>query len=412
MRVLWFTNTPPAEAANLGKYNGGGWVSSLMELLPASVELAVSYISNEGLLAFESRGVKYYRIPNVYNSSASDRLRKMLGFASKEYERLSISMAAVVQEFKPDLIEVFGSEHIYGMVAGMVDIPVALHIQGILSECWKRFLPPGMSMFQYAKSGGSFSGFLGKLYHADSFRRRSKRESEIFATVKNYIGRTEWDKSYVEDVAPDARYYHLDEVLRWPFYENAGKWKGARKSARPVIISTISEAPYKGADVVLRAARKLKDSGVDFEWNVYGNVNAHFFEEFTGILAEDVNVRFAGVIGSGDLADALRSASVYVHPSYIENSPNSLCEAQMIGVPSVAIGVGGVPSLIENGYDGIIVPAGDFNAVADSISKVLGDRKLASALSSAAVETATERHDRSKIAKGLMEIYEKLLNTN
>lgn len=408
MKVLWFTNTPPAEVTKVGKYNGGGWVSSLMELLPSSVELAVSYISNDGVLAFESRGVRYYRIPNTYDSSAVGRFGKMLGFNSKEFESLSVYMAAVVREFKPDLIEVFGSEHVYGMIAGIVDVPVVLHIQGILSECWKHFLPAGMSMFQYAKSGGSFRGFLGKLYHADSFRKRSVRESEIFATVKNYIGRTEWDRRYVEKTAPEARYYHLDEVLREPFYTNAGKWKKSLKYGRNIIVSTISEAPYKGADVVLKTARKLKESGMDFEWDVYGNVNAPFFEKFTGISAEDVNVNFAGVIDAGSLAKVLCSASVYVHPSYIENSPNSLCEAQMVGVPSIATMVGGVPSIIENGKDGILVPAGDYEAVADSISRVIGDKRLASALSSAAVDIAAERHDCDKIINGLMAIYDEL----
>lgn len=209
--------------------------------------------------------------------------------------------------------------------------------------------------------------------------------------------------------APEARYYHLDEVLREPFYAKAGKWKKLLKSGRNIIVSTISEAPYKGADVVLKAARKLKESGMDFEWDVYGNVNAPFFEKFTGICAEDVNVNFAGVIDARSLAKVLCSASVYVHPSYIENSPNSLCEAQMVGVPSIATNVGGVPSIIENGEDGILVPAGDYEAVADSISRVIGDKRLASALSSAAVEIAAERHDREKIVGGLMSIYDEIV---
>ncbi len=409
MKVLWLTNTPPAKVTKVGKYNGGGWVSSLMGLLPPDVELAVSYISNDGELTFESGGVKYYRIPDAYNSSAAGRFCKMLGFDSRESECLLSSMSAIVQDFKPDIIEVFGSEHIYGMIAGRTDVPVVLHIQGILAECWKHFLPDGMSMFQYAKSGGSLRGFLGKLYYADSFRRRSARESEIFATVKNYIGRTAWDRQYVNRVAPDARYYHLDEVLRETFYDNAGRWRVPEISEKPVIVSTISEAPYKGADVVLRAARRLQDSGVDFEWNVYGNVNAHFFEKFTGIRAEDVNVRFAGVIDASALAEALCSASVYVHPSYIENSPNSLCEAQMVGVPSISTSVGGVSSIIKDGADGILIPAGDFGAVAENVRQIIGDKRLASSLSSASIEVASNRHDRSKIAAGLMTVYDELM---
>ena len=48
MRVLWFTNTPPAEANGKLKYNGGGWVSSLKDLMSMRTSLGIAFVSKSG----------------------------------------------------------------------------------------------------------------------------------------------------------------------------------------------------------------------------------------------------------------------------------------------------------------------------------------------------------------------------
>lgn len=99
-----------------------------------------------------------------------------------------------------------------------------------------------------------------------------------FATVKNYIGRTDWDRGCVMKSNPDAAYFQLEEVMRPQFYANAGKWKGLDPD-NPLIVTTISEAPFKGMDLVLRTADVLvRKYGRKFRWVVYGNTDAGFFE--------------------------------------------------------------------------------------------------------------------------------------
>ena len=55
----------------------------------------------------------------------------------------------------------------------------------------------------------------------------------------------------------------------------------------------------------------------------------------------------------------LRRAHVFAISSYIENSPNSLCEAMQAGMPCVATYAGGIPSLVEDGRTGLLFPPGD-----------------------------------------------------
>lgn len=408
MRVLWFTNTPPVSVSGKAKYNGGGWVSSLVEELSGRIDLGVVFISGSQEDRTVSGGVTFYPVYDSFDSGRSGRIRKLLFGNSAEISSLLDSFMEIVEEFRPDVIEVFGSERMYGLIAGRTDVPVVLHIQGILDECRKSFLPPGMSSLRYCMPGQGIAGKFGKFYYLVSMRRRCVQERKIFSVVHDYIGRTDWDRKYLHSVNPDAVYHHLDEILRKPFYDNAGMWK-MRDGAVPEIVTTISEAPFKGMDIVLRAADILRNRlGKNFVWKVYGNVDVPFFKRFTGIDPEKVGVFPAGVADAGTIASELAGAAVYVHPSYVENSPNSLCEAQMIGVPCVAADTGGIPSIVDDGVTGLLVRPGDAEGFASAVSGLFEDRELAARIGHDAYEAAVKRHDRGRIVSGLLSIYGKL----
>jgi len=62
-----------------------------------------------------------------------------------------------------------------------------------------------------------------------------------------------------------------------------------------------------------------------------------------------------GSLEVNEMVEAMKISRFMVHPSYIDNSPNSICEAQILGLPVVATNVGGVESLIENGKTGLLI---------------------------------------------------------
>lgn len=82
---------------------------------------------------------------------------------------------------------------------------------------------------------------------------------------------------------------------------------------------------------------------------MFGDVNPKLTERVFHVKHSDVNVRLMGVATAEQIKAALLSATAYVHPSYIDNASNSLCEAQLLGVTSVATYVGGIPSVVEDG---------------------------------------------------------------
>jgi glycosyltransferase involved in cell wall biosynthesis len=96
-------------------------------------------------------------------------------------------------------------------------------------------------------------------------------------------------------------------------------------------------------------------------------------------------VRFVGY--RRDVAPYYAIADVFVLPSFSEGSPNVLLEAMDGGVPIVATAVGGIPEMIHDREQGLLVPAGDAPAIARAIAALLNDAELGKTLGAAARQT-------------------------
>ena len=177
------------------------------------------------------------------------------------------------------------------------------------------------------------------------------------------------------------------------------------------IISVISNPWYKGVDLILKTAKLLKRfTSMSFEWNVFGVSDIRFYEYKYGIFANNVNVNIRGSVGKEVLVNELCNSSVYVHPSYIDNSPNSVCEAQFIGIPVLATNVGGIPSLVKDGETGFLFPANDPYMLANLIKMVVNDVALSEKISSAEISVAKTRHNPDSIKTTLLNVYNYILN--
>ncbi len=89
-------------------------------------------------------------------------------------------------------------------------------------------------------------------------------------------------------------------------------------------------------------------------------------------------------------------ANVYVMPSAIENSPNSLCEAQMLGTPVVASYCGGTPTLLTEGETGYFYRYEEYEMLAQIVMRMF-EKGDYTRLSAAEMEIAQERHDCKKM---------------
>ena len=98
-----------------------------------------------------------------------------------------------------------------------------------------------------------------------------------------------------------------------------------------------------------------------------------------------------------------------VHPTYIDNSPNSVCEAQLAGLPVIATDVGGVSSLIENLQTGLLIENKP-KAIEIAVKKLYDDDLLREYISKESRWVARERHNPKIILSKTLSMYKELIN--
>lgn len=408
MRVLWFEISVPYRYVNIANPRNG-WQDSLENLLKKrkDIELGIAFehIKQEKKVI---DNVVYYSLCSSMNLFEKNSFSTYWQIKSKRFLPLALD---VVKDFRPDIIHIFGSEWHWGDIVKQVSIPVVIHMQGSIPPYFNARLPPLYSeancywpcIFHFRQ--------LIKFYKSFHFdKSRKKMEENILANVNYYMGRTDWDRKIVNLYNSRAKYYHCNEALRTDFTQNRKKWKLIDRDK--IILFTIGFDFRKGADVILKTAKLLKRSGCLFEWNVAGSVNKHVLrviEYKEKAKFADFHINLLGSQSSTEVVEHLLRCDLYVHTAYIENSPNSICEAQYMGVPIVATYVGGVPSLIKHEETGILIPSNEPHILAETIVELKKDKSARLRLSENAMRIARDRHNGDKIITDLLDCYHKVI---
>ena len=416
MRVLWFEVYRPLRY-KMGLRVTGGWQDALEDYLldVPGLELIVAFDGGgEDTEVRHIDGITY--VPIRLDYSRWERLSLMWDW-EVNVNKLLPEMVSIVDRFKPDIIHVFGTEWPFGLIAEKVDIPVVVHIQGAIVPMNNALYPPGYSRFSFAKWVPVRYLRTKFYYFLEAWKNDSRAviERRIWKSVNNYMGRTEWDKTISSVLHPGRRYFHVEEALRPSFTtQDVPQWR--QSPAGKACIMTIGcYSLLKGPDLLLKTAHVMVESGFDFEWVVAGQMPPllkEFVESHEKLSFEDNHVSFVGHMEPEQLTARLSEATLYVHTSYIENSPNSICEAQIMGVPVVATNVGGVSSLVEDGGDGVLVPANDPWQMANAIMRLAGDPQRLSCYSANARIRAMARHSKENVVEQLLACYSSLVEKN
>jgi glycosyltransferase involved in cell wall biosynthesis len=169
---------------------------------------------------------------------------------------------------------------------------------------------------------------------------------------------------------------------------------------RPLLAFAGRMTAPKALGVALEAVAQVPE--VDFALAGDGDERAAL-EARAEELGLDGRVRFLGSLARDEVLALFRRADAALLSSAWENFPHTLVEALAVGTPAIATAVGGVPEIVTDGENGLLVPSGDPAALAGAIRRFVGDEALRTRLAANAAPSA-ERFSPERIYGQLEEI--------
>lgn len=430
MRVLWICNIMlpvVAEYIGIEASNKEGWLTGLsttilMHQKENKIELGVCFPAVGDLAEFGQ----------VLQISGADAKIHAFGFyenvqkAEVYEERTEKRLKEIMDIFKPDLVHCFGTEFPHTLAAVKAFDKrerTLIGIQGLCSMCAKYYradLPDNV----WKKRT-----FRDRVKQDDLRRQREKYvqrsiyEIEAVQRAGHITGRTGWDKKYTGEWNPNAKYHFMNETLRSNFYTGCWEEDSCRRysvflsqgdyplkglhymlQAMPEILKEYPEAEvYVAGNSIIKTALEKGLHGIKGKLKLesYGKYILQLLKE-TGTIDK---VHFLGRLDAQQMKEQYLKSHVFVCPSSIENSPNSVGEAMLLGVPAVCADVGGIPDIFEDGVDGLLYPAGDVKKLAEAVKTMFAGRERVESYRRAERIHARNTHDAQRNYKRLMEIY-------
>lgn len=414
IKVLWLSNRLFSKES---VKQSGTWLLALGPDLIKSGEVELGNISfgaANGIEAADFENIKQWKIPH-------------LGLKPGELPSDSIlnSLLEVIDTFQPDIIQIWGVEHFWGLLLerGLLKYPCIINIQGIMKtissaysgglnfgeklKCW------GIREFVYPRDS-----IFGQEYY---FGKMALAEKKILTSAKFITVQSEWAEAHVRAISPKATYFRTERALRSEFY-NATPWspKSSEKAidASPVIFTSSFGNPYKGFHHTLRALRLLKDEFPSITLRVAGGNQTRswkntgynrFIWRLVDKLELESNLVWLDSLDANGLIDELQKADCFVHSSFVESYSLAVAEALAIGTPTVCSFAGALPEMNGNPVNMLFYPPGDDVRMASLIRELVLDKEMARSFSERSRAFIFARCERVSLVKQQILQYRRVL---
>lgn len=376
MRVLWLCNMmlpAIAEQLKLEASNKEGWISGLASVVlqrqgENGIELAVAFPAPAELF---SAGQTFFR--HIVTVQGVDLIcygfRENTGRPDVYDKALEDRMREITDAFLPDIVHCFGTEYPHTLAmcrAFPAKNRLLVGLQGLCTPCADAYFA---DMPDKAVRTVTLRDVLRRdslLEQQRKFVRRGKMEREAVTLAGNVTGRTAWDRFYTKEWNPEARYYSMNETLRRDFYGTV--WNSDACEQHSIFISQ-GDYPLKGLHYMLKALPRILADYPDTKVYVAGNCVVNYgtlkqklkisgYGRYLRKLIKENRLQgkviFLGRLNGAQMKERYLRSHLYVCCSSLENSPNSLGEAMLLGMPCVSADVGGIPSIFTDGEDGIL----------------------------------------------------------
>lgn len=414
MKVIWLCNFPLPEIAkklDMKETVNEGWIQGLSNGMKLRDDVEIIYLfpqtKEKKTLNGNLNGIRYYGFYRKFSTPS-------------QYDADLVNVFVdILNEVKPNVIHIMGTEfaHSYAMAEASEKCDVlqktVVSIQGMPSVYAQHYLsgiPEKICNRRRIKD---------IVYHSSLTRQkkvmleRGFNEERVLKKVPNVFGRTEWDKACTCFINPERFYYHGGEILRNDFY--TGEWDIRNIEKHSVFISQATY-PIKGFHYALDAFGILKRKYDDLKIyvsgrNIFGGPvwKMSSYEKYVNDIIDKLNLRnnivFTGPLKANEMKTRYLTSHVFVSPSTIENSPNSVGEAMILGVPTISSDVGGVKDMLAHGEEGFVYPMDEPYMLAYYIDRVFSNDSISLKLSECARNHALKTHDSKIIVNEMMENY-------
>lgn len=376
MKVLWLCNVMMpmiAEELNMEASNKEGWLSGLASVIlekgyENGIELAVAFPAPETLLP-GGQGTCMHTITVRGSSLTCFGFREDVTRPELYDTGLEERLRWIINCWQPDLVHCFGTEYPHTLAMCRIfpkKYRLLISIQGLCSVYAE-------SYFADMPEKVIRSATLRDCLKRDSIREqqrkfvmRGKMEIEAVKLAGNIAGRTEWDRFHTREWNPKARYYNMNETLRESFY--GAQWNGKDCIPHSIFLSQ-GDYPIKGLHYMLKAMPEILKEFPGTKVYVAGNSVINYktikqklkisgYGKYLRRLIKENGLQdrifMLGKLSEEQMKEKYLKSHLFVCCSSIENSPNSLGEAMLLGMPCVSADVGGIPSIFTGGEDGIL----------------------------------------------------------
>ncbi len=442
MRVLWICNIMlPRIAKKLGREVNikEGWVTGLMEGVlehnaicsEETVQLGIAFPIEKGQEFLQDELVIHQDYDVPFYGFRENVL------AADQYDAdIEGDMQRIFTHFKPDMIHCFGTEYPHTLAAikcfGRPERTL-VGIQGLCRVCAKGYMA---NLPKKVVGSLTFRDIVRKdtlPMQQRKFEDRGQWELASIQGTGHVTGRTDFDKYWTGKWNPDALYHPMNETLRKEFY--TGAWSLESCQSHRLFFSQ-GDYPLKGFHYMLLALPEILSKYPDTEVYIAGNsllrdknlkgrlkISAYglYLEKLIAKYGLESKVHFLGKLTASQMKEQYLKSHAFVCASSIENSPNSLGEAMILGVPVVAAAVGGIPTMItpREGtlFEGFRLEASqekeELTAIsgrlAAAVCQVFADDRATLAKAERAKAHALKTHDAAVNNKRLIEIYKTII---
>lgn len=395
-KVLWLANKPILEQNITGT---GSWLSPMARHLVETGDVTIGSIAQGDLKQSQHQemgGIDEWIIPRI-NQPANGQIP---GWFSSEVSRIA-------REFAPDLVHVWGTEDIWGLLTarGVIDYPTLLEMQG-LKHAIARVYAGGLTLREQIACIG-VKEVIRRSTIAQGrcrFQAWGRFEQEIIQKHIFITVQTAWMEAQVKAINSSCLLFYNDLILRQPFYE-AALWSAPENG--PIILTIISYASaFKGLHIALRSLAVLKERLPGVQLRIAGEFQRSGLRQDGYVawlnreakrLNVSADVHWLGRLTAPQIIEEMRRAKCMVVPTYIENCSTTTQEAMFIGIPLVLSYTGGLPSLAQENETALFFSPGDVEMCAYQLERLLTQNNLADQISKRARARAVQRNQPDRI---------------